>query len=116
MVIKGSYFWYGLLLWILVWILYGWIQSLPEDTRKCVLGVGTLILFFYSLLTVDINEEDLKFGSTFYNDQDDEIWYIFRFSPVHFIVFMITVTIALINKPIVIVSNWCDKYLTIGKD
>lgn len=88
--IKGSFFWYGFLLSVLGYFLYSWSKTLDSNTQ----------------------DDELKSGFTFYS-KDDEVPLLFRFSFIHFVMFLVNVILIL---PVINIGEWCDRHITVGNE
>ena len=110
MEIKGSIFWYNLLLGISLY--FGYKQFLLMDELNQVL-LGTIFIVItiaWILGTFFSYGDSLQFGYECVYEGDDCIPYLFRFSLLHFIACIINMLIII---PIRKIALWCDKNLTI---
>lgn len=112
MKVKGSTFLYLLILAGICWRGYKlWLGA--DDCIQGISAAITGVLFIVYILVTAFHEDndDMRFGKTFVSEYRDYRFIFFRFSLLHFIVFLINV---LISKPFKAMAKWCDDKLSIG--
>lgn len=118
MKIKGSYFWYGLLISLCLGFMGKALWTHLIGVKEYI--VNTIFFFSstYVLVSFLWNLFDFQLGFEFWDNTSygkATKWGIFRFSPVHFLIFVVVVSfILLVLNPILTIGKWCDKYLSVG--
>lgn len=120
MKIKGSYFWYALLILLSLGFIVEKFLPYFLVMKEYIRNIILLFSYVYCFTTFFWNLWELKIGFEFWDDRSYRAateWKIFRFSPVHFLFFIIVSSVILIVvNPVVAVGKWCDKHLSIGDD
>ena len=113
MKIKVSMFLYLLILCIIGYYCYGLWQNVRDETKFVFSEIGTIVFMLYSLFVgLSSANNDIEIGKSFISDYlDYKRPLIVRFSPFHFVIFILN---QLIGKPFMFVKRWCDDKLSIG--
>lgn len=116
MKIKGSSFFHLLVTIILVYTIYSWYSTLgttgKEITEVIVFIVGLIYCVAHALFMRDFFDcviPDPGDGFMLKGEVSD----MFRFSPFHFVIHLLY---NFVCQPIVFISRWCDKHLSLGDE